>query len=233
MRLNKYLSRCGLDSRRNCDKFIKDKKIFINGKIVTDFSYDVKNNDIVTYNNKYLDIEDKSVVYILNKPKGYICTSKDPQDRLKVIDLIDTHMRLFTIGRLDRDTTGLILLTNDGDIAHKLAHPKYQKEKKYYVKSKGGLDPQILNKIKNGFKLNDGLRVKADIKLISFQKNICEWDIILKEGKNREIKRIFSNFDSKVTMIHRYSFGGIDLNNLKIGRYKKIPLDYINKKLFK
>ena len=185
MRLNKYLSRCGLDSRRNCDKLIKDKKIFINGKIITDFSYDVKNNDIVTYNNKYLEIEDKSIVYILNKPKGYICTSKDPQDRLKVIDLIDTHMRLFTIGRLDRDTTGLILLTNDGDIAHNLAHPKYQKEKKYYVKSKGGLEPKVIAKIKNGMRLSDGLRVKAEIKLISCQKNIFEWDVILKEGKNR------------------------------------------------
>ena len=233
MRLNKYLSRCGLDSRRNCDKLIKDSKIFINGKLVTDFSYNVKNDDIVTYNNKYLEIEDESIVYILNKPKGYICTSKDPQDRLKVIDLIDTHMRLFTIGRLDRDTTGLILLTNDGDIAHKLAHPKYQKEKKYYVKTKGGLESKILNKIKIGIKLNDGLRVKADINLLSSKKNIYEWDITLKEGKNREIKRIFSNFDSKVTMIHRYSFGGIELKNLKIGRYKKITLEYINKKLFK
>ena len=86
MRLNKFLSRCGLDSRRKCDDIIRNKKISINGYIVTDFSYQVKEDDVVTYNNKYLEIEDKSIVYILNKPKGYVCTSKDPQNRLKVID---------------------------------------------------------------------------------------------------------------------------------------------------
>ena len=106
MRLNKFLSRCGLDSRRKCDDIIRNKKISINGSVVTDFSYQVKEDDVVTYNNKYLEIEDQSIIYILNKPKGYVCTSKDPQNRLKVIDLIDTNIRLFTVGRLDRDTTG-------------------------------------------------------------------------------------------------------------------------------
>ena len=233
MRLNKFLSRCGLDSRRKCDDIIKNKKIVINGSIVTDFSYQVKENDVVMYNDKYLEIEDKSVIYILNKPKGYVCTSKDPQNRLKVIDLIDTNIRLFTIGRLDRDTTGIILLTNDGDISNKLTHPKYNKEKKYYVKTKGRIENQFLNKIKNGYRLEDGVKVKADIKLISYSANIFEWDIGLKEGKNREIKRIFSNFNSKVTLIHRYSFCGIELNNLKIGKYKKMSIKEIKSKLLK
>jgi len=233
MRLNKFLSRCGLDSRRNCDNIIKSKKIFINGNIVTDFSYQVKEDDVVTFNNKYLEIEDKSVIYILNKPKGYVCTSKDPQNRLKVIDLIDTNIRLFTIGRLDRDTTGIILLTNDGDISNKLTHPKYNKEKKYYVKTKGKIEKPFLNKIKDGYRLEDGTKVKADIKLVSYSGNIFEWDILLKEGKNREIKRIFSNFNSKVTLIHRYSFCGIMLNNLKIGKYRKMPIKEIKNKLLK
>ena len=233
MRLNKFLSRCGLDSRRKCDDIIKNKKIFINGSIVTDFSYQVKENDVVMCNDKYLEIEDKSVIYILNKPKGYVCTSKDPQNRLKVIDLIDTNIRLFTIGRLDRDTTGIILLTNDGDISNKLTHPKYNKEKKYYVKTKGRIENHFLNKIKNGHRLEDGTKVKADIKLISYSANIFEWDICLKEGKNREIKRIFSNFNSKVTLIHRYSFCGVELNNLKIGKYRKMSIKEIKSKLLK
>ena len=233
MRLNKFLARCGLASRRKCDDIIKDKKIFINGSIVTDFSYQVKGNDIVTYNQKYLEIEDKSIVYVLNKPKGYICTSKDTHNRLKIIDLIDTKVRLFTIGRLDRDTTGIILLTNDGDFANRLAHPRYNKEKKYYVKTKGRIDNIFLNKIKSGYKLDDGATVKANIKLMAFSGNIFEWDITLTEGKNREIKRIFSNFDSKVTLIHRYSFCGINLNNLKFGKYRKIPIQEIKNKLLK
>ena len=233
MRLNKFLSRCGLDSRRKCDDIIRNKKISINGYIVTDFSYQVKEDDVVTYNNKYLEIEDKSIVYILNKPKGYVCTSKDPQNRLKVIDLIDTNIRLFTVGRLDRDTTGIILLTNDGDISNKLTHPRYNKEKKYYVKTKGRIEDQFLEKIKYGYKLKDGIKVKADIKLVSSSKNIFEWDIALTEGKNREIKRIFSDFNSKVTLIHRYSFCGITLNNLKIGKYKKMSIDKIKNKLLK
>jgi len=233
MRLNKFLSRCGLDSRRKCDNIIKNKKIFINGVIVTDFSYQVQEDDVVTYNNKYLEIEDKSVVYMLNKPKGYVCTSKDPQNRLKVIDLIDTNIRLFTVGRLDRDTTGIILLTNDGDISNKLTHPKYNKEKKYYVKTKGRIENQFLDKIRNGYRLKDGTKIKADIKLISYSGNIFEWDVKLTEGKNREIKRIFSDFDSRVTLIHRYSFCGLELNNLKIGKYKKISINKIKSKLLK
>ena len=233
MRLNKFLSRCGLDSRRKCDDIIRNKKISINVSVVTDFSYQVKEDDVVTYNNKYLEIEDKSVVYMLNKPKGYVCTSKDPQNRLKVIDLIDTNIRLFTVGRLDRDTTGIILLTNDGDISNKLTHPRYNKEKKYYVKTKGRIEDQFLEKLKNGYKLKDGVRVKADLKLVSSSQNIFEWDIVLTEGKNREIKRIFSNFNSKVTLIHRYSFCGITLNNLKIGKYRKMSIDKIKNKLLK
>ncbi len=233
MRLNKFLSRCGLDSRRNCDKLIENKKISINGKIVVDFSYQVKQNDIVTYGNKCLEIDDKSVVYILNKPKGYICTSKDPQNRAKVIDLINVDSRLFTIGRLDRDTTGIILLTNDGDIANKLTHPKFQKEKKYFVKSKGKIDSKKLKQIKDGIVLNDGLKVKANIKLLSSSKNIYEWKVILTEGKNREIKRIFSNYDCKVTLIHRYAFCGIELKNLKIGKYQKLSMKEINNMLDK
>ena len=233
MRLNKFLSRCGLDSRRKCDDIIRNKKISINGSVVTDFSYQVKEDDVVTYNNKYLEIEDQSIIYILNKPKGYVCTSKDPQNRLKVIDLIDTNIRLFTVGRLDRDTTGIILLTNDGDISNKLTHPRYNKEKKYYVKTKGRIEDQFLEKLKNGYKLKDGVKVKADLKLVSNSQNIFEWDVVLTEGKNREIKRIFSNFNSKVTLIHRYSFCGITLNNLKIGKYRKMSIDKIKNKLLK
>jgi len=229
MRLNKFLARSGVDSRRKCDNLIKNKKISINGNIVIDFSYQVKDDDVVLLNGKYLDIQDKSVVYILNKPKGYVCTSKDVYSRLKVVDLIDTNVRLFTIGRLDRDTTGIILLTNDGDISNYLTHPKYKKEKKYYVKTKGKIDGVFLKQIKNRYILKDGTKVKAKIKLLSQLGNNFEWDVILEEGKNREIKRIFSNFDAKVTLLHRYYFSGFQLNNLNPGKYKKLSKEQMRK----
>ena len=187
MRLNKFLARCGLDSRRKCDDIIKNRKISVNGEIITDFSYQVKEEDVILFNGKYLEIEHDSIVYILNKPKGYVCTSKDTHDRLKVVDLIDTDARLFTIGRLDRDTTGIILLTNDGDFSNRLAHPRYNKEKKYYVKSKGRIDTNFLKKIKNGYRLNDGTKVKADINLIRCSGNIFDWDIIFSKFSNRSI----------------------------------------------
>ena len=227
MRLNKFLARAGLNSRRKCDEIIKSQKISINGSIVTDFSYQVKDDDIILFNGKYVEIADNPVVYVLNKPKGYVCTSKDLYARLKVIDLIETNLKLFTIGRLDRDTTGIILLTNDGDICNYLIHPKYGKEKKYYVKTKGRIENLILSKIKNGYTLEDGLRVKADIKLISKSGQTFEWDVILREGKNREIKRIFSNFDAQVILLHRYHFSGIELRNLNSGKYRKLSKEEI------
>ena len=233
MRINKFLSKNDLGSRRKCEELIKNRSIKVNGKILKDLCYNVSTNDVVQYKNKLLNNEFEHYYYILNKPKGYICTSQDTNDRLKVIDLIDTNARLFTVGRLDRDTTGIILLTNDGDIAHYLAHPKYNKEKKYYVKSKGRIESTLLKKIKNGYLLKDGTKIKANIRLISNSGNIFEWDIILTEGKNREIKRIFSEFDAKVTLIHRYSFAGIELNNLKIGKYKIIYKKDIDKRILK
>ena len=229
MRLNKFLARSGLNSRRKCDEIIKSKKISINGSIVTDFSYQVKDDDVVLFNEKYIEIEDQTVVYILNKPKGYVCTSKDIHTRLKVVDLIETNLRLFTIGRLDRDTTGIILLTNDGDISNHLTHPKYAKEKKYYVKTKGRIDNIFLKKIRSGYILDDGIKVKANIQLISQSGQNFEWDVILKEGKNREIKRIFSNFDAKVTLLHRYFFSGIELKKLNSGKYRKLSKQEIKK----
>ena len=229
MRLNKFLARSGIDSRRKCDELIRNEKVLVNGKIITNFGYQVLNDDVVMCNNKYVSIEHDKVVYLLNKPRGYICTSKDTHNRNKVIDLIDTNLRLFTIGRLDRDTTGIILLTNDGDIANSLAHPKYQKEKKYYVKTKGKIEISDIKKIKKGFVLDDGTKVKAKIFQSSQLGNNFEWDIILTEGKNREIKKIFSNFGAKVTLLHRYYFAGFQLNNLNPGKYRKLSKTELNK----
>ena len=132
MRLNKYLAKAGIASRRKCDEFIINGKIMINGETVTNFGYRVKNDDIVTFEGKVVN-ESSDIIYILNKPKGYVCSNKEQFKRKTVFDLIDSDKRLFTIGRLDRDTTGLLLITNNGDLSYKLTHPKFEVERRYYV----------------------------------------------------------------------------------------------------
>ena len=136
MRLNKFLARTGIGSRRQCDEYIKNNLIKINGKVETDFSYQVSSSDSVRYNNKILNYVEEDHLYILNKPINSICTSSDQYGRKKVIDLIKTTDRLFTVGRLDRDTTGAILVTNNGELANNLTHPKNHVEKVYLVSTK-------------------------------------------------------------------------------------------------
>ena len=168
-------------------------------------------------------------IYLLNKPRGYICSSLDPKNRKKIIDLIPSETRLFSIGRLDYNSTGIILLTNNGDIANQLMHPKYEIIKKYYVETNGKLKDKDLEKIKIG--INDSIvgKIKADIKLLKNENKSFVWDITLKEGKNREIKRIFKLFNIKVKKIHRYEFAGINIGNIKSGRYKRISYKKLKK----
>ena len=142
MRLNKYLALCGVDSRRKCDTLILKKKIKVNGKVVGDFSYRVQKDDLVQYKNSVVSPQDDYKFYLINKPSGYVCSSS-PSDGKRVIDLIPSKRRLFTIGRLDRDTTGAIIVTDNGDVANKFMHPKYKIEKIYIAESKMDIDRKI------------------------------------------------------------------------------------------
>ena len=230
MRLNKYLAKCGLGSRRKCDVLIETLQIKINGKINSDFSYQVKDSDLIQYKNKVIDIVDEDYVYILNKPYGYISTSNDPFKRKIIIDLIPVNIRLFNIGRLDYDTTGIILLTNNGDIANKLLHPKYNISKKYYAETKDKLTKDNLEDIKKGICIDNIGISNADIFLSGITKSKKYiWDIKLTEGKNKEIKRIFNFYNIKVDKLHRYEFAGLRLGKLKSGEYKRISLKKFKK----
>ena len=231
MRLNKYLAKSGIASRRKCDQFIENGKIMINGETVTNFGYRVKSDDIVTFEGKVVS-EHSDVIYILNKPKGYVCSNKEEFKNKTVFDLIDSDKRLFTIGRLDRDTTGLLLITNNGDLSYKLTHPKFEIERRYSVVSNIDIDMESCLKLKKGIRLEDGMYVKADLKKMYREKNEIYWDISLNEGKNREIKKIFLHFESKVIALHRYRFANIELKSLKVGKYRKMnnkEFDFLNR----
>ena len=220
MRINKYLAQSGIASRRKCDTLIESRKIKINGVVVTDFSYQVKFDDIVMYKNKLVEVVNDFKYYLLNKPKGYICSNNDPQKRKTIYSLLPQDSRIFSIGRLDYDTTGIIFLTNDGDFSNFLCHPKNKILKKYYVETKTKINKNQIIAIKNGIFISKKEKVKSDIFYKGYLKQKHQWDVLLTEGKNREIKRIFEHFSVEVTRIHRYEFAGIELGNIKSGKHK-------------
>ncbi len=226
MRLNKFLARSGLGSRRKCDSYIIDGDIKINGTVIRDFSYQVSEDDYIQYKNKYIDI-DPYYYFILNKPKGYVCTTKDDLNRKIIYDLIPLKKKLFSIGRLDYDTTGIIIITNDGDFCNLLTHPRFNILKKYYVISNKKLTMENIKEIDKGIKINK-TKMKGKFKFLEKNKNSYLWDISLTEGKNKEIKRIFKYFDIDVLQLHRYEFAGIQLDNLKEGKVRKLTKKEIN-----
>ena len=170
MRLNKYLATAGIASRRKCDEIIRSGQVEINGAVVYDFSTQVSDDDIVLCQGKLIEIIQEKVVYMLNKPKGYISTVIDTHKRKTVIDLIPTKDRLFPVGRLDRDTTGILLLTNDGDLAYKLTHPKFGIERKYIVLTKIDIPNEKLTELGNGTILDSIGKVRAKVKRLKKTK---------------------------------------------------------------
>ena len=222
MRLNKYLARTGLGSRRKCDEFIKNGDIRINSRVVTDFSFDVTDSDVVVCRGKLLETREETSVLMMNKPKGVICTNEDPKGRSTILDLVDENFRLYTIGRLDRDTTGLILLTNDGDLSFQLTHPRFRIMRKYYVKTELDIPNALLLKTSEGVELDDGDIARCKIRRLERKGQKIFWDVELREGKNQEVKRIFISLGSQVKELHRYHFAGLELGTLKPGSYRRL-----------
>ena len=231
MRLNKYLARMGIASRRKCDLLIDSGEVKINGIIQKNFSYNVTDNDIVICNGYPVELKFDPVIYLFNKPKGVISTSNDPGKRKTVLDYFPNNQRLFQIGRLDRDTTGVLLVTNDGDLAHRLMHPKFKIERKYFVETKTLISRKDMSRLPEGILLDNGQKASGKILLINKQIKKYIYEVILYEGKNREIKRIFSTFGSKVESLHRISFAGIELGGLKPGISKKLSIKKFQSKL--
>ena len=224
MRLNKFLAKSGIASRRKCDTLIKDGKIKVNGLLVTNLSTQVEEKDFVQCNNKLVELNFNPVVYLLHKPKGVISTVTDPYSRKTILDFFDTKERLFPIGRLDRDTTGVLLVTNDGELSHRLMHPKFKIERKYFIETKVPINKDKLKLVQEGVRLENGQRVQAKVNFVDKKFNRNIYEAILYEGKNREVKNIFKFLDSRVESLHRYNFAGIELGKLKVGKKKKIPI---------
>ncbi|MBE6038455.1 MAG: rRNA pseudouridine synthase [Anaerofustis stercorihominis] len=231
MRINKYLAGCGVASRRKCEEYILMGKIKVNGRVMKDLAYDVdEKNDVVTFNDKPLKYEEQAVYYMLNKPKGVISAAKSKYGETTVVDLIEGEKsRIYPIGRLDKDTTGLIFLTNDGNLSYKLTHPKFEKEKTYEALVKGKVDNDDMNKLKKGVVSSDELLKASYVRLIRMVKGDSLLQITLREGKKRQVRRMCDCIGHSVIELKRISEGGIDLGELKPGEYRKLTAKEVKK----
>lgn len=232
-RLNKHIANSGMGSRREADEMIKKGLISVNGVTITEMGFKVKQGDVVRYEDKVLKAE-KPVYVLLNKPKGFITTTADPQERKTVMNLVATACkeRLYPVGRLDRNTTGLLLLTNDGDLAAKLTHPSYNTKKIYKVELDKPLTKADLQKIQDGVRLEEGKAIVDDVAYVSDNKK--EVGIELHIGWNRIVRRIFESLEYQVVKLDRVIFAGLDKKDLPRGEWRFLkPEEVIRLKHFK
>ncbi len=222
IRLNKYLANAGIASRREADNLIKTGLVEVNGKIITEMGYQVEPNDEVKFNGSLIS-QEKKVYYALNKPKGFITTTDDPKARKTVMDLMANtgKERIYPVGRLDRKTTGVLLFTNDGDLAKKLTHPSHGARKIYQVVLNKNLEKRDLIAIEKGVELSDGPIQVDEISYIE-QKSRKNVGVVLHSGRNRIVRRIFEHLDYEVTQLDRVFFAGITKKNLSRGQWRKL-----------
>lgn len=229
VRLNKYIANAGICSRREADKLIASGVISINGKTITDLGTKVAPGDSVKFDDQTLNAEKKHYV-LLNKPKGYITTTDDPFDRKTIMILIKNacRERIYPVGRLDKETTGLLLLTNDGGLAKKLTHPKHNIRKIYHVILDKQLTKTDFNKIQKGITLDDGVIQVDKLAYVSETSSKKEIGIELHSGKNRIIRRIFESLDYKVTKLDRVAFAGLTKKDVPRGKWRHLAEKEIN-----
>ena len=234
IRLQKYMADCGIASRRKCEEFITNGSVKVNGIVVKELGVKVNpNNDLVEYRGKKVEnLNDKKVYVLLNKPIGYVTTVKEQFNRPNVMDLVkNIKTRIVPVGRLDMYTSGAIILTNDGDFIYKVTHPKYEIEKTYIVTLRGKVLGEEIEKLKNGVKIDDYISGNAKVKIIKYdiEKNETRLEIIIHEGKNREVRKMCAAIGKKVLALHRAKIGDIEVRPLEIGKYRFLTNDEIKK----
>ncbi len=219
MRLNKYLALCGVGSRRASDKVIAEKRVTVNGKIILQLGTLVdENKDIVWVDGKRVEPVRRRIYVLLNKPKGVVTTSKDERERKTILDLIDIKERLFAVGRLDAGSEGLLLLTNDGEMAHRLMHPRFKVSKTYRVRLDRNFDTDDFKPFTTGVELEDG--ITAPCKARFYTDNFDRIEISIREGRNRQVRRMLEALGYRVRALKRVQFGPLLLRGLERGKWR-------------
>ena len=222
-RLQKVIAQSGLTSRRKAEELIISGKVKVNGKVVTELGTKVTGKEEIEVNGELLAKEEKEY-YLLNKPRGVITSTSDDKGRKTVVDLIDTTARIYPIGRLDYDTTGALLLTNDGDFANIMMHPNNKVDKVYLAKLNGIIKGEQINQLKNGVTI-DGVVVKSTrvkLKKVNYEKNTSMVEITIHEGRNHQVKRMFEAVGFKVDKLTRERIGIFQVTGLQSGEYRKL-----------
>ena len=229
-RLQKVIAESGYCSRRKAEELISAGKVSVNGKIVKELGTKVSGDDIIMVENNPIKKEDK-VYYLLNKPRGVVTTTDDEFDRKKIKDLIDTDKRIYPVGRLDYDTTGLIILTNDGELANILMHPSKSVEKTYVAKLNKVMTLKDQKSLKSGVKIDDVkcIPTRVKVKNVDIKKDTCLVEITIVEGRNHIVKRVFESLGYLVDKLTRTEYAHLTLDNLKSGEYRELTTKEVKK----
>jgi 23S rRNA pseudouridine2605 synthase len=232
-RLQKVLAAAGVDSRRKCEELILSGAVQVNRRVVNKLpSFVDPEEDIITVNGKKIQSE-KKVYFLFNKPKDVICTSSDPLGRKKAIDFIPARERIFCVGRLDADTTGIIILTNDSELANKLTHPRYEVPKTYIARIKGQISSEAVEKIKKGIWLAEGKTSRASVKILKRGHKESLIEITIREGLNRQVRRMLAKVSLPVKTLSRTRIDNLTARGLGIGKFRtltKAEIAYLKKR---
>lgn len=231
MRINKYIASCGVASRRKAEELIISGRVTINGELITELSTTVdETKDIVEVDGVPINQEEKKVYILLNKPEGYITTVKDQFDRPSVLDILkDVEERVYPVGRLDYETSGLLILTNDGDLTYKLTHPKHEVEKTYLAMVNGIISHEEKRRFENGLQIEDYTTAKAKLKIVKAdeEKNYSVCKITIHEGRNRQVRKMCKAIGHPVRNLRRIQMGRINIRGLEVGEYRNLTEDEV------
>ncbi len=232
MRINKYIASCGIASRRKAEEIILQKRVTVNGNVVSELSFKIdEQNDIVEIDGAKIGLDEKEVYIVLNKPEGYITTVKDQFDRPSVLDLVsDIKERIYPIGRLDYETSGLLILTNDGDLTYKLTHPKHEVAKTYMAIVKGIPTTDEMKNFEEGLYIEDYKTAPAKIKIVKKdeEKNYAICEIKIHEGRNRQVRKMCRAIDHPVLRLRRAAMGDITLRGTEVGKYRNLTKEEVD-----
>lgn len=228
MRINKYIAQAGIASRRKADELVANGNVKVNGLTLNEAGYDVKDGDVVEVNGHIIEPEDKKVYILLNKPLGYVTTVSDDRQRPTVMELVaDVDTRIFPVGRLDYNTSGMLIMTNDGDFAYRMTHPKHEVPKTYRARVSGVLSGEKCARLQKGVDIGGFITSRARVNIIKGTQRSTIVDITIHEGKNRQVRKMFRAVGNPVQELQRIAIGEIRLGRLAEGHYRKLTREEI------
>lgn len=232
MRINKYIASAGVTSRRKADELIEEGKVRVNGSVLLNPGYHVEEGDIIEVNGVRIEPEEKKVYYLLNKPVGYVTSTYDKEGRPTVMELVPDNVRVFPVGRLDYNTSGLLILTNDGELSNKLMHPSHEFDKRYLVRANGIVSRAEAARLAAGIDIGGFVTSPAEVELLRHDRNSTVAQITIHEGKNRQVRRMFKAIGHPVLELTRVGLGKLEIGKLSIGQCRKLgpaEVEYLKK----